>query len=237
MSSALYDLSISAARTGALFASPRQRSDKPSARQIRQAIATAIGVHSVRGCAAHVAQAYGRAPRDRFHLDALHPGGGLAAQVVIGLQQRPGLQDLHRRNPAPGQPALGQQHPEVPRIGLVGLGMPLTAAGGRGVGRLLDDIRGEPGRGQLLGDIPPPPASLHRERDVIAASKPRQPAAQVRPVGRAIWPRRTPRSRCRDSRRSAASDGYPARLRWASGPPQAPEGTQAPARELLTSQS
>jgi hypothetical protein len=55
---------------------------------------------------------------------------------------------------------------------------------GRGVGQLLGDIRGEPGRGQLLGDIPPPPASLHRERDVIAASKPRQPAAQVRPVGR-----------------------------------------------------
>jgi len=61
--------------------------------------------------------------------------------------------------------------------------MPLTAAGGGGVGRLAD-IRGDPGRGQLLGDIPPPRASLHRERDVIAASEPRQPAAQVRPVGR-----------------------------------------------------
>ncbi len=59
MSSAPYDLSISAARTGALFASPLQRSDEPSARQIRQAIATAIGV---RGCAAHVAQAYGEHP-------------------------------------------------------------------------------------------------------------------------------------------------------------------------------
>jgi hypothetical protein len=62
MSSAPYDLSISAARTGALFASPLQRSDEPSARQIRQAIATAIGVHGVRGCAAHVAQAYGEHP-------------------------------------------------------------------------------------------------------------------------------------------------------------------------------
>jgi len=62
MSSAPYDLSISAARTGALFASPLQRSDEPSARQIRQAIATAIGAHGVRGCAAHVTQAYGEHP-------------------------------------------------------------------------------------------------------------------------------------------------------------------------------
>ena len=43
MSSAPYDLSISAARAGALFASP-------------------LGVHGVRGCAARVAQAYGEHP-------------------------------------------------------------------------------------------------------------------------------------------------------------------------------
>ncbi len=62
MPSAPYHLSISAARAGALFASPLQRSDEPSARQVRQAIATAIGVHGVRGCAARVAQAYGEHP-------------------------------------------------------------------------------------------------------------------------------------------------------------------------------
>ena len=67
MPSAPYDLSISAARAGALFASPLQRSDEPSARQVRQAIATAIGVHGVRGCAARVAQAHGEpAPEDRL---------------------------------------------------------------------------------------------------------------------------------------------------------------------------
>jgi hypothetical protein len=38
MSSAPYDLTISAVRVGALFASPLQRSDEPSARQVRQAI-------------------------------------------------------------------------------------------------------------------------------------------------------------------------------------------------------
>jgi hypothetical protein len=61
MPSAPYDLSISAARAGALSASPLQRSDEPSARQVRRAIATAIGVR-VRGCPARVAQAYGEHP-------------------------------------------------------------------------------------------------------------------------------------------------------------------------------
>src|SRR5207247_7449198 len=58
-----------------------------------------------------------------------------------------------------------------------------TAPQRGGVGRLTQ-MRGDPGRGQLLGDIPPPGASLHRERDVITASKPGQPGPQVLPVGR-----------------------------------------------------
>ena len=40
-----------------VLASPLQRSDEPSARQVRQAIATAIAAYGVRGCAARVAQA------------------------------------------------------------------------------------------------------------------------------------------------------------------------------------
>jgi len=62
MPSAPTDLSISAARADALFASPLQRSDQPSARQVRQAIVTAIAAYGVRGCAARVAQAYGEHP-------------------------------------------------------------------------------------------------------------------------------------------------------------------------------
>jgi hypothetical protein len=54
---------------------------------------------------------------------------------LVGLQQRPAFQDLLWRDPALRQPAVGQQHPEVPGVGLVGLGVPLAAAGGRGVGR------------------------------------------------------------------------------------------------------
>ena len=62
MSSAPYDLSISAARTGALFASPLQRSDEPSPAQVHQAIAAAVAAFGIRGCAARVAQAYGEHP-------------------------------------------------------------------------------------------------------------------------------------------------------------------------------
>ena len=70
--------------------------------------------------------------------------------------------------------ALGQQHPQVPAVGLIGLGVPFAAAGKRGAGRF-GQMRRDPGRGQLLGDIPPAGAPLDRERDIIAASEPRQP--------------------------------------------------------------
>jgi hypothetical protein len=52
-------------------------------------------------------------PRDALaeedRVDPLRPGGMLAAQVVVQLQQRPALQHPGRRDPALGQPALGQQ--------------------------------------------------------------------------------------------------------------------------------
>ena len=120
---------------------------------------------------------------EQHRVDPLHPGGVLGPQVVIGLQQRPAFQDAAGRDPALRQPALGQQHPQVPAVGLVGLGVPLAAAGERGVGRL-GQMRRDPGRGQLLGDIPPPGAPLDRERDILAAGEPRQPGPQVLPVGR-----------------------------------------------------
>jgi hypothetical protein len=59
----------------------------------------------------------------------------------------------------------------------------LRPAGERGVGRL-GQMRRDAGRGQLLDHVPPPGAPLDRERDVLAAGEPRQPGAQVRPVGR-----------------------------------------------------
>jgi hypothetical protein len=65
----------------------------------------------------------------------------------------------------------------------VGLGVPLPPAPCRGVGRL-GQMRRDPGRGQLLGHIPPARAPLHRERHVLPAGEPRQPRTQMRPVSR-----------------------------------------------------
>ena len=59
MRSATNHVSISTARADALFASALQRSDEPSAAQVRQAIAAAVRAFGARGCAARVAQAYG----------------------------------------------------------------------------------------------------------------------------------------------------------------------------------
>lgn len=58
----LYDLSMSALRADALFASPLQRSDQPGAAQVRQAIAAAVAAFGAPGCAARVAQAFGDHP-------------------------------------------------------------------------------------------------------------------------------------------------------------------------------
>jgi len=71
----------------------------------------------------------------------------------------------------------------MPGIGLVGLGVPLAAAGERGIGRL-GQVRRDPGGGQLLGDVPPPGARLQRESDVTATVEPGQPGPQVLPVRR-----------------------------------------------------
>ena len=61
-----------------------------------------------RGQAAFGAQRALAQPRralvEEHRVDALDPGGVLAAQVVVGLQQRPALQDLRRRDPALRQP-------------------------------------------------------------------------------------------------------------------------------------
>ena len=62
MQSATYHLSISTARADALFASALQRSDEPSAEQVRRAIAAAVRKFGAEGCAARVAQAYGEHP-------------------------------------------------------------------------------------------------------------------------------------------------------------------------------
>jgi hypothetical protein len=120
----------------------------------------------------------------------LRLGSVLGAQVMTGLQQRPALQDVRRRDPAPGQPALGQQLPELPRVGLAGLGVPLTAPGERGIGRL-GDVRRDTGGGQLLRDVAPAGAPLQRERDVVTAANRASQARRCARSAGATWPRLT----------------------------------------------
>ena len=62
MRSATSDLTTSTTRADALFASPLQRSDKPTPAQVHQAVAAALAAFGIRGCAARVAQAYGDHP-------------------------------------------------------------------------------------------------------------------------------------------------------------------------------
>jgi hypothetical protein len=111
----------------------------------------------------------------------------LGPQIVMQLEQRPGIQDVAGRDPALRQSALGQQHPQVPAIGLIGLGVPLAAAGERGISRL-GQMRCDPGRGQLLRHVPPPGAPLDRERRILNAGEPGQPGPQVLPVSRGDLP-------------------------------------------------
>jgi len=67
MSSVPCDLSVTSVsadsvRADALFASALQRSDRPSPRQVRRAIAVAVARYGDSGCAARVAEAFGEHP-------------------------------------------------------------------------------------------------------------------------------------------------------------------------------
>jgi hypothetical protein len=62
MRPAAHHLNIRACGADALFVSALQRSEDPSAGQIRQAIAAAIGAFDYSGCAERVAQEFGDHP-------------------------------------------------------------------------------------------------------------------------------------------------------------------------------
>jgi hypothetical protein len=55
-------LTLAAVRSEALFVSALQRSDRPSAEQVRRAIACTVRRYGSHGCAALVAQEYGDHP-------------------------------------------------------------------------------------------------------------------------------------------------------------------------------
>ena len=62
MRPAIHHRSLSAVRADALFASPLQRSDEPSAGQVREAVAASILKFGRRGCGERIAQEFGDHP-------------------------------------------------------------------------------------------------------------------------------------------------------------------------------
>ena len=89
MQSVTHHLSISTTRADALFVSALQRSDDPSAGQVRQAIAVAVREFGGRGCAARVAQEYGE------HPETAVARMRWARATIAGTFSRPSLAPVH----------------------------------------------------------------------------------------------------------------------------------------------
>jgi len=95
-------LSIDARQADAIFASWLQRGDKPSAGQVRQAVAAAIGAFGYFGCAERVAQEFGDHPetavtrmrwaravaRETFADSAPEPGPQADAGMLLAARTR-----------------------------------------------------------------------------------------------------------------------------------------------------
>ena len=91
-----YRRSTSAVWAGALFASTLQRSDGPSAGQVRAAAAAALRAYGGRGCAERVAQEFGDHPEAA--VARMRWARGVAGEVFAaagpeqdGPRRRPGL--------------------------------------------------------------------------------------------------------------------------------------------------
>jgi len=97
MQLATYHFGTSAVWADALFVSVLQRSDQPSAGQVRQAIAAAVRAYGRRGCAQRVAQEFGDHPetavmRMRWaHALASEVFGPAPGPMHNSPQTRPGL--------------------------------------------------------------------------------------------------------------------------------------------------
>ena len=84
MEPVMHHSSISAVRAEALFVSPLQRCDQPSAAQVQQAVAAAVGVFGTCGCAGRMAQEFGDHPEAA--VTRMRWARNLAAEAFRGQQ-------------------------------------------------------------------------------------------------------------------------------------------------------
>jgi hypothetical protein len=135
----------------------------------------------------------GRPLVEQHRMDPLHPRRVITAKVVVAAQQRPRLHHLRGWDPALREPARCQQFPLMAGVGPVGLGPLLAPPQVRRL-RRFGQMRAHPRRRQLLRDVPPPGAPLHRELDlapVLPITEPtRQPRGELASVSGRDLPHR-----------------------------------------------
>jgi hypothetical protein len=103
--------SISALRADALFVSALQRSDDPSAAQVRHAIAAAVREYGGQGCAERVAQEFGDHPETA--VVRMRWARALASEAFRGSAAEPSARRDARSFPKgrPGSPAVTRVRP------------------------------------------------------------------------------------------------------------------------------
>src|SRR5690348_414866 len=106
----IYHPAASAVRADALFASVLQRSDNPSAGQVRKAIAAAVRAYGGRGCAQRVAQEFGDHPEAA--VARMRWARAVAGEVFVS-PPGPALDSVRRR---PGQPVADPRASRLARI-------------------------------------------------------------------------------------------------------------------------
>jgi hypothetical protein len=117
MRPAMHHLSVSAVRADALFVSALQRSEEPTAGQVRQAVAATVRAFGGRGCAERVAQEFGDHPETaaaRMRWAAAVTGEAFGAGQPAG---KPWLRQRSRPGGDRGQAPPARRRPAKSRIG------------------------------------------------------------------------------------------------------------------------